>query len=665
MITRLRGLLVVLASALSAGAALAQEYQPTPAMMFDAPDIASPTLSPSGERLAIIRQDSDYSGGTVLVFDLTGPAPAAISSIRFDRPIWWVRWANEERLLTGTEMTTEVANGYFYYIDEYGRRARTNRLDLNVVFASALNGSDSVILFDPANNGITTNQFRLDNVIDFLPDDPDHVLMTMRSRNRNTMDVHRVNVYTGDSRKVDSGREETLAWFTNSEGVTVMRLDAFRRFREVAVLVREEDGSRWTRVAEQSINNFSELQDGVEWIARSQSPGEALVVTTDPETRTAGLMRYDFFTASVTEPVYVSDSYDLRAVYVDPVSASALGLSWADEYNHIEIFDPLVAEHMPTIREYIGEGVDILPWQVAGDRLLVRMTAPTLPGNFAVYQFSTSALTHLGAEREELSRSALADVGVFQYTARDETELFGYVTLPANPAASPTPLVVLPHGGPISRDYHEFDQIAQLIAASGYAVFQPQFRGSSGFGLDFVEAGHGQWGDLIQTDITDGVNALLRTGSFDPDKVCVAGWSFGGYSALMQAVREPELYQCAIAGAPVTDLPSLLAWEEERADAESPILRTMLGADDEARMQLHSPVQRAGEITIPVLLVHGETDSVVPISQSVAMNEALAGVNADVEFFRFNGGHGLNNQRDLREAMFEFTRYLDEHLGEE
>lgn len=661
----IRRLILVFVWMLGAGAALAQSYPPTPAMMFDAPDIASPTLSPDGERLAIIRHESDYSGGQVVVFDLTDPALSVVGAIQFERRLKWVRWANDNRLLTATEMTSELANGYFVTRDEAGRRVRSDTRTIDVIFSSAVDGSEAVILFDPANNRMGPNQWELDYVVDFLSDDPDHILMGLRGRTRNTLDVHRVNVNTGDSRKVDSGREETLAWFTNSDGVTVMRLDAFRAYREIAVLVREEDGSRWTRVAEQSINNFAELQDGVQWIARTESPAEALVVTMDPDTRTSGLMTYDFYTASVSAPVFVSDTYDVRSVFVDPVSVEALGLSWSDAYNHIELFDPLVAEHMPIIREYIGEGVDIVPQQVAGDRMMVHLSAPTLPGNYAVYQFSTSALTHLGAERDELSGSALAEVGVYQYTAQDGTELFGYVTLPAYPAATPTPLVVLPHGGPISRDYHEFDQIAQLIAASGYAVFQPQFRGSSGFGLDFVEAGHGEWGGLIQTDITDGVRALLGTGSFDPAKVCVAGWSFGGYSALMQAVLEPELYQCAIAGAPVTDLPSLLAWDEERADAESPILRRMLGADDEARMQLHSPAQRAADITIPVLLVHGERDGIVPISQSESMHAALQEVGAQVEFYRFNGRHGLNNQRDLRQAMFQFTRYLDQHLSEE
>ncbi len=636
---------------------------PSAGLLYAAPDIDSPALSPSGERLAFIRHNPGYRGGQVIIVDMTDASLPVLHSTRFERELKWVRWANEDRILTATEAISEITNGYFIYEDEYGRQVRTNRQVLDVISSTRPDGSDGVFLFDPANRRLGAHQTQLDYVVDFLPDDPDHVLMGLRNRGRNALHVHRVNVETGRDRRVDTGRVESLAWFTNSEGVTVMRLDAFRAYREVAVLVRQEDGSRWTRVAEQPINNFSELQDGVHWVARTQTPSEALVLTLDPQTRTTGLMEYDFFSATVGQSVFVNEDYDVSNVFVDPVSGRALGLTWADERTHLVSFDPQIAEHLPTILERVGESTNAVPLQRAGDHLLLMLTGPSMPPRFAAYAFSTGAMLNIGPQRLALSASAFADVRIHRYTARDGTELFGYVTTPPYPIDTPTPLVVLPHGGPVARDYYGFDELAQLIAANGYMVFQPQFRGSAGFGRDFVEAGHGEWGGLMQTDITDGVRDLITDKSIDQSRICVAGWSYGGYAALMQAALEPELYRCSAAGAPVTDLAALLAWEEERADAEFPELRTMIGADNPDRMAVQSPVNRAAEITIPVLLVHGTYDRIVPIEQSEAMLQALEASGQEVRLFEFDGGHALNNRRDMQRAVFQITRFLDQHLA--
>jgi dipeptidyl aminopeptidase/acylaminoacyl peptidase len=663
---RARIILVALAAVLIAGpGAEGQGAPPAVGLIFGAPDIHSPRLSPDGERLVFV----EHSGvgrsatSTVLTYDISADRPILLSAVPVDSGVRWANWANNQRILISvTDPVGIRGGGYAYMIDQDGKLYVTDSLNLNYIISMRPDGSDQVMLFAENRRRIGINQRQLDYVIDYLPQDPEHILMGVRSHRNARLDVYRVNVETGRARRVDSGLTESLAWYTNSNGVTVMRMDYVPRRSEVSVLVREADGALWTRVAQNPINNFSELHDGVTWVARTDAVNEALVLANNEESGRTSLYRYDFFSNELIEEVWSHPVYDVAQVLVDPVSARALALTWADERTHVVTFDPFVAEHLPAIQSALGDEVVVIPEQNAGSRILLRATGPTAPDTYFVFSPDTNRLQRLGPRIQALNDSALARVEIHHYQAADGTSLFGYLTIPAYPAAEQPPLVVLPHGGPIARDYFGFDSMAQIIAAEGYIVFQPQFRGSAGFGRDFAQAGYGQWGELIQTDITDGVRSLIATGRVDGSRVCVAGWSFGGYAALMQAVREPELYTCAAAGAPVTDLAAILTYAEAEMDGEDDQLRAMLGADDPERMARQSPVNLADEIEIPVLLIHGREDRIVPVAQSEAMAEALLAAGVDYDTFYFDGGHALDNRRDMQRSMFQMTRFLSQHI---
>ena len=632
------------------------------------PAIVAPQMSPDGRRLAYVRQSQadEPSGAAIVTRDLTQPGAPVVAYMDLpDRKVAWAAWANNDRLLISFEFTNEVEGRGVIMLDDEGEWRLFREVVRRQIFAVNTDGSNPVPLFDFSSRQFNSLfNLELDNVIDFLPDDPNHVLIPASTGRRGRLSVYRVNVNNGEAELVARGSRRTVAWFTNGRGTPVMRWELSSSGRNVTIMVREGDGARWRRVARSPVSEFGRLNEDYTWVARSERYDEALVFARSPETGTLGLFRYALAGGALTEPIFLHPAYDVARVAIDPFSGRLLALHWADEVTHVEVFDPDTERYVRGLTEFFGEGITVTPLQRAGDNLLISASGPLEPESFYVFDFAAAHVTPIEAVRPGLHNRALAPVRVHRYQARDGTPLFGYVTWPAVPASDPPPLVVMPHGGPERRDYLGFDVLAQLVAAEGFAVFQPQFRGSSGFGQAFAEAGYGEMGGLIQSDITDGVQDLIATGAVRADRVCVAGWSFGGYSALMQAILEPELYQCAFAGAPVTDLPALLDWHRDVLEDGEVLdyVERLLGHPDRERMVRFSPARRAAEIRIPVLLLHGRDDEIVPFEQSELMQDVLAAAGVDSTLFPFAGGHSPALDDELVTVAFHMGRFLSDHL---
>jgi len=255
------------------------------------------------------------------------------------------------------------------------------------------------------------------------------------------------------------------------------------------------------------------------------------------------------------------------------------------------------------------------------------------------------------------------------YAADDGLHIPAYLTRPANAeAGAPLPLVVLVHGGPHMRDDWLWNEEVQLLAANGYAVFQPQFRGSTGFGLSFEEAGYGQWGRAMQDDVTAGVRHLVAQKIADPARICIAGASYGGYAALWGLVKTPALYRCGISFAGVTDLEHMLKDPSDRnADAAiRELQRLRIGdlAQGKAFFDAVSPLHEVGRINAPLLLAHGVDDRRVPISHSQRMADALAAQGKAYEWLVFDGeGHGLTYTASKRRYYRAMLDFLQRHIG--
>jgi dipeptidyl aminopeptidase/acylaminoacyl peptidase len=255
----------------------------------------------------------------------------------------------------------------------------------------------------------------------------------------------------------------------------------------------------------------------------------------------------------------------------------------------------------------------------------------------------------------------------YRYPARDGLSVPAYLTRPAG--EGPAPTVVLIHGGPWARDGWEWDAEVQLLAAKGYAVFQPQFRGSTGFGRAYEQAGYRQWGESMQDDITDGVRQLIERGIADPARIAIFGASYGGYAAMWGLVKTPRLYRCGISFAGISDLDDFLrtSWTDDSTAATRRIRRRLVGDPSTAQAQLQavSPIRHVDRIEVPLLLVHGTDDKRVLPSQSRQMVRAMEARGKPVVWLPLETGHGFDTpDSPARRQYFErVLRFLEDHMG--
>ena len=267
-------------------------------------------------------------------------------------------------------------------------------------------------------------------------------------------------------------------------------------------------------------------------------------------------------------------------------------------------------------------------------RILVTVLGPTEGYAYYIADIAEHFTRRVGAIYPGVTETA--EVRKIDYPATDGLRIPAYLTLPVGRPAKNLPLIAFPHGGPEARDRLGFDWWAQALASQGYAVLQPNFRGSN-LDASWVKAGYGEWGRKMQTDISDGVRALAEQGVIDPARVCIVGASYGGYAALAGVSLQSGIYRCAVAVAPISDPTSMRKWISRREGGPGPSVRywdRFLGVEGKGvdeQLNAVSPLQHAAQVSVPVLLIHGKEDSTVPYEQSTEMASALKRAGKSVE----------------------------------
>jgi dipeptidyl aminopeptidase/acylaminoacyl peptidase len=316
------------------------------------------------------------------------------------------------------------------------------------------------------------------------------------------------------------------------------------------------------------------------------------------------------------------------------------------------MLDPALEERLENARHaFPGLRMHLESFSDDFSRLIVFTDGGDDSGTYWLFDTASNSVQALGSAHPGVTSDHVGKVRMVEWKAGDGLDLWGVLTLPPGRPGKDLPLVVLPHGGPEARDYPGFDWWAQAFASRGYAVFQPNFRGSTGYGVDFRNAGFGQWGRKMQTDVSDGVTELVRQGIIDPKRACIVGGSYGGYAALAGVTLQHGVYRCAVADAPVSDPAGLYAYVNDRNVYVTNATRywnAYMGAHGEYDPVLNtiSPLKWAASADAPILLIHGKDDTVVPISQSEAMNAALSQAGKAVEFLVLpNEDHWLSREQ--------------------
>ena len=342
----------------------------------------------------------------------------------------------------------------------------------------------------------------------------------------------------------------------------------------------------------------------------------------------------------------------------DPSDHSLIGYQrLAGDRQQYEFLRPSDAATWAKVeRAYKGQSVSLVSWSDDRQKMVLVVDTPKDGPSYALVDFNTHRADTIGALYPGVAAGDIAAKRAIHVKASDGLDLAGFLTLPNGAQSKGLPLIVLPHGGPASRDQPGFDWWSQALANRGYAVLQVNFRGSSGYGEKFLGAGYGQWGRKMQTDLSDGVRDLVAQGVVDPKRVCIVGASYGGYAALAGAAFDPGVYRCAASVAGPSDLTRMVAWTKDNKGLESQRYWTRFmgasGPKDPILRQL-SPAFAADRITIPILLVHGKDDTVVALEQTQIMERALKAAGKPVETVIMPGEDHWLSRGETRLRMLE------------
>jgi dipeptidyl aminopeptidase/acylaminoacyl peptidase len=327
--------------------------------------------------------------------------------------------------------------------------------------------------------------------------------------------------------------------------------------------------------------------------------------------------------------------------------------------------DPRWARLQKAVDASLQDSINVLSGEKPEGHVLVHSFSDVDPGRWYSLDTATLHMAEVGVAMPDVDPAAMRPTQAYRYAARDGLKVPAYLTRPAG--KGPAPTVVLIHGGPWARDHWGWDPEVQLLAAQGYAVFQPQFRGSTGFGEAFLRAGYRQWGLAMQDDITDGVEDLIKRGIADPTRIAIVGASYGGYAAMWGLVKTPKLYRCGVSFAGVSDLGSQMAvkWANDSTAESRREWRQLVGDPDTARASLEavSPVRHADRIEAPLLLVHGWHDQRVLREQSESMLKAMRKHGKSVEWLPLNTTHDWSSRAVQFRYYRELLAFLQKHLA--
>lgn len=625
----------------------AAQAEPPKAELFGSlPKIHDAAISPAGKQVAMIRVIQGQYAIQVLTLGASDEAPRLVALAKRVKPISVV-WVNPNRLLVS-----------------FWQSAKLGDLPYTSGFIYSLNTKtmEGEVLVRPG-----VGVFRQFNhvVVDYLEDDHDHILMAFSNDDNNLQpDLRKVNVATGRSRVVTRGIRNIQAWYTDLRGEP--RVGQGRQDRETeqwVLRIRDANTNKW-----HESDDYPGLAADTAIRGFTADPNELIIA--DYQGRdTIGLYIYNLQEKKITRTLFHNDTYDAGDVILSHDGNEVAGATYIGETSEVELFDGYSTVLSGLREEFADYTVDYIDQSEEAGLIIVKISNPSEPGHIMLYDAKAKQLQTLGALYPGLGTEQLGEVVSVTYAARDGVKIPSFVTLPPMIADSAQlknlPFVIMPHGGPYGRDEKRFDYFAQFFATRGFGVLQMNFRGSDGYGKAFEDSGRENW-TVMQQDVEDGAHWLIERGYADPERTCIVGWSYGGYAALMGALKNPELYACAISMAGVTDLQDMIRDIKEyrfgRIAAKDFILQ---GFDSKDDIKANSPVKLAEDLNVPLLLAHGTADQRVHIDQFRRMKRALRNAAVPVSYLEFEDeDHFLSNEENRIEFFEGIDQFLRETVGE-
>jgi dipeptidyl aminopeptidase/acylaminoacyl peptidase len=470
--------------------------------------------------------------------------------------------------------------------------------------------------------------------------------------------LYSVELSNGSEKLLESGDSDTFDWILNSACDPIVRLDYDRKKEQIEFHARKEGGGYALKSAIKSkVGEFDAVTDLGVLNAEGEIAGLAQLGDL------IALRRMDASSGEFRQGGEGPASHDVSSTIVDPFTNRIVGIRYIDDLPRVRYLDePLKGLQSKAAAAIKGGSAVVSSWSRDYARVIVEVTYPDHPDQTLLFEPKNKSMSVIGSAYPSLDGRLQPKRVKFDYWASDGVLIPGYLTEPvgATPAA---PLIVLPHGGPAARDHQGFDWWASFYASNGYRVYQPNFRGSFGFGETFRLAGDNQWGGKMQDDISEGVRKLVADGIADPKRICIVGASYGGYAALAGATLTPDLYACAVSVNGVSNLPTLIASENESSEKYWTNRIGSIFKDKEAIAAI-SPEKQVSKSTPPVLLLHATNDIVVPPGQSLLMKRALESAGRPVECHVLKDeDHWLSKEQTRIEMLEKSLAFINKHIG--
>ena len=614
-------------------------------------------LSPDGNKFAMTFKDNKKV--KLSIFDISSEPMKAISGVALegDLSVGDFHWANNSRIIYSVLISRAWYNEFKTTGEMFGINTDGSKHDILFGLRAASMNKTGV-------SGAATRIKQVESeiasfeVIDILSNDDDNVLI--KSTPFDVLNaiptIYKLNINSGDKRKIINLPLAYAGAMTNSKGELSYAYGINNKGKNILYKLV---GKKWEKALEYYGDEGGEMPISI--------INKSMFVIDDTRNDRDALYKINLEN-NEKKLVYQNDTVDISFVQLNPKTKQPfLIVTNPDKkhYDYLQESDYLAKTHKQLVKAFKGNEVSIVSFNKDLSKLVFKVSSDRIVGDFYLFDRIKNKASFLVSQKPNLKIAQLAPMQPISYKNRKGQIIHGYFTKALGVVGEKTaPMVVMPHGGPHGvRDYWGFDEQVQALATNGISVLQVNYTGSSGYGKKFRYDGYKHWGDLIQNDITDGTNWAIKTGLVNKNNVCIYGFSFGGYSALMSAVKEPDLYQCAAAGGGVYDLALMykakdfkeLLWGKE-------YLKSAIG-DNDSVLDDFSPINHTKKIKIPLLIAHGKEDTRVPIIQAKKLVKQLkkSGVKFEKLYYakEAHGFTSLENKIDFNSRLISFLkRYL-------
>lgn len=614
--------------------------EPLPVEVYGAlPKTSMVVISPSGSRIAYRVTDGDKD--MMIVYEIS------------------------QQKMIGAVDLSEIRPSNSYFIDEqtlilvavknkrlWGFRGRH---EISAAFSYNLNDKKVKQLLVPG-DGIYEGQTRLGNIVG-ISSNGQHAYMPAWDTGDSYSLMRTKLVGRMKPRKVKRGISDAIDYFIYNDQIVAR--ERYNNKKNLHIIETLKDG-RWHKLFEEETEYRSKSFVGLTADIKN------LVLLAESKNGRWGYYTMSLADGSINGPIFNPEDKDVETVLTD-LNRIVYGVSYSGFRPTYDFFDETLNKRISELaKELPDHSITIVDYSPDWQHIVLKLDGLDSPGDY--YLFSNGKLKFIASSRPDIPAEKIHQIFETSIKARDGLRIPTLITLPIVEKLEELPAIMLPHGGPESYDRIRFDWMAQYFASRGYLVIQPQFRGSTGFGSQFTLQGRGEWGRKMQDDLTDTLKTLVASGYVDKKRVCIVGASYGGYAALAGAAFTPEIYKCAISINGLSDIKRMLRDESREYGKKHWVVAywnevIAEGEVDKDHIAQISPINFVEDIKIPVLLLHGTLDEVVPDHQSENMFEELEDAGKTVEYIELpKGDHYLSGSENRMRALKEIDKFLQKYL---